>query len=212
MAARLRRPILHYIALLPSIYLSFRSRWLEAISVNIVLWYNCDMKKILISLVIFFPSISNAEQKSPASKIAPPTKYVENRLDQPYVYGHLSAARDKQIEIRESLNLECFDPFDYFEDSATQEKIDKANTKKLPWCDDPSGGTFHKPTGKIFVYSIDEKSQFFFWQLKSEKPRLAVKKEIFVKETNKINGELIKLKVRQGTKNTIDTIETVYTD
>jgi hypothetical protein len=152
-------------------------------------------------------------QKSSGSEqqISKPTKYVEIRLDQPYVYGNFNTASQNQLEIKELLNLECFYVFDYG-DEVTHIELDSANTKKLPWCEDPSGGTLLKPTGKMLVYEFDEKSHFSLWNLAPEKPKLSLSKEVFIKRINESKGELIKLKVRKDTKNIIDTIETVYTD
>jgi|GEM_PF-4053568 len=148
----------------------------------------------------------------PELKLSRPTDYIEIKEDADFDYGYFESFSGSDLKIQELLNLKCFYIFDYAgKEKLTQKEFDEAHSNKLPWCSDPSGGAFLKPTGKIRTYEADGKSKFSLWHLKSEKQEASTTRDVFLKHLKEVK-ELIKLKVRPNTKNVIDTIETVYTD
>ncbi|MEI8270411.1 MAG: hypothetical protein WCG45_03495, partial [bacterium] len=56
------------------------------------------------------------------------------------------------------------------------------NTEYLPWCEDPSGGTLYKETGKDLTFIFDDKTLFSITVFDQDSLMGNVTKKIFIQK------------------------------
>lgn len=107
-------------------------------------------------------------------------------------YGSFVSLRNNQITLKEFLNLPCFYQFDYILDeqnTLSDDEIDmKYNTKNLPWCSDPSGGTLHISTNTNVTYDVDSNTTYLLI-IKGKEATLGRYKVSLDEFTKEMNGQ-----------------------
>lgn len=134
---------------------------------------------------------------------------IEEPLESNQIIGGILSIDSSQITIYKIKNLKCFYAFDYIWDESnklSEEEIDqKYNTDYLPWCQDPSGGTYYIETKEKFAFNFTSSTKFLLWQDRMEQKTSSTKEE-FIK---KVSNDKVLITFNGGTA---ISIESVYED